>query len=90
MGVQTLRAAWADCWEPASQEAACQESARLESAFLSMAAFWQSAIRPADRQKADLYVDAFRGTAGPDFLKGSGARVRLPVAHYSDSSPRSW
>ena len=39
MGVQTLRAPWADCWEPASLEAACQESACLGAAFLSMAAF---------------------------------------------------
>ena len=31
-----------------------------------------------------------RGAACPDVLKGLGARVCLPVAHYSDSSPRSW
>ena len=31
-----------------------------------------------------------RGAARPDVLKGSGARVSLPVAHYSDNSPRSW
>jgi len=31
-----------------------------------------------------------RGAACPDVLKGPGTRVSLPVAHYSDSSPRSW
>ena len=31
-----------------------------------------------------------RGAACPDVLKGLGDRVSLPVAHYSDSSPRSW
>ena len=86
MGVQTLRASWADCWETASLEDACQESARLGAAFLSMAAFCQSAVRPTGRQKAEIYLDVLRGTVGPDVLKGSGARVRLPVAHYSDIS----
>ena len=90
MGAQTLRAPWADCWEPASLEAAFQESACLGAAFLNMAIFWQSAVRPAGHQKAALRLDVLRGVAGPDVLKGSGTRVRLPVAHYSDSSPRSW
>ena len=33
---------------------------------------------------------SLRGAACPDVLKGPGTRVSLPVAHYSDSSPRSW
>ena len=49
-----------------------------------MAVFRQLAVRPAGRQKATLYLDVLRGAAGPDVLKGSGARVRLVVAHYSD------
>ena len=43
----------------------------------------------AGHQKAALHLDVLRGAASPDVLKGSGTRVRLPVAHYSDSSPRS-
>ena len=66
-------------------EAACQESAHLGAVFLSTPVYRQSAVRPAGRQKAELYPDVLRGTAGPDVLKGSGSRVRLPVAHYSDS-----
>ena len=65
MGAQTLRAPWADCWEPTSLEAACQESACLGAAFLSMAAFWQSAVQPAGHQKVALHLDALRGAAGP-------------------------
>ena len=65
MGVQTWRAPWADCREPASLEVACRESAHLEAAFLSMAAFWQSAVQPAGHQKAALHLDALRGAAGP-------------------------
>ena len=44
MVAQTLRALWADCWETASLEAACQESAYLGAVFLCMAAFQQSAV----------------------------------------------
>ena len=65
MGVQTLRAPWANCWEPAPMEAACQESARLGAAFLSMVVFWQSAVQPAGHQKAALHLDLLRGAAGP-------------------------
>ena len=65
MVVQTSRVLWADCWEPASLEAACQESACLGDAFLSMAIFWQSAVRPAGHQKAALHLDVLRGAAGP-------------------------
>ena len=64
-GVQTLRAPWDDCWEPASLEAACQESARLGAAFLSLAAFRQLAPQPAGHQKAALHLDVLRGAAGP-------------------------
>ena len=34
--------------------------------------------------KAALRPGVLRGAACPDVLKGSGARVSLPVAHYSD------
>ena len=70
--------------------AASQESAHMDAVFWSLAAFQQSSIRPAGHRKAVLYLGALRGAACPDVLKGSGSRVSLPVAHYSDSSPRSW
>ena len=35
-------------------------------------------------QKAALRPGVLRGAACPDILKGSGALVSLPVAHYSD------
>ena len=64
MGVQTLRAPWADCWEPASLEATYQESAYLGAAFLSLAAFWQSVAQPAGHQKAALHLDVLRDAVG--------------------------
>ena len=86
MWAQPLWALWSGCQEPASLEAACQESARLGAVFLSAAVFQQSVVCPAGCQKAALHLDALRGAASPDALKGSGARVRLPVAHYPDTS----
>ena len=41
---------------------------------------------PLVPQKAALRPGVLRGAACPDVLKGSGARVGLPVAHYSDTS----
>ena len=58
--------------------------------LLDSAVYGQPAIPPAGHQKAAPRLDALRGAASPVVLKGSGTRVSLPVAHYSDSSPRSW
>ena len=80
-----MRAPWADCSESASLE-----SARLGAIFPSMAVFRKSVVQPAGHQKAALHLDVLRGADSPDALKGFGARVRLPVAHYFDSSPRRW
>ena len=52
--------------------------------FWNSAVYGQPAIPPAGHQKAALRLDALRGAASPDVLKGSGTRVSLPVAHYSD------
>ena len=58
--------------------------------LLDSAVYGQPAISPAGFQKAALFLGILRGTVNPDVLKGYGRRVSLPVAHYSDSSPRSW
>ena len=90
MGAQTLRAPRADCQEPASLEAACWESARLGAVFWSLAAFRQPTIRASRLPGGGASFWMFMGRSRPNVLKGSGTRARLHVAHYFDSSPRSW
>ena len=45
----------------------------------------QSAVLPSTPQEAALRPRVLRGVARPDVLKGSGTRVGLPAAHYSDT-----
>ena len=79
----------ADSPKPASPEVASQELAYLRSS-LGLGREWSVGRLAIDFLKAALRPGALRGAACLDVLKGSGARVSLPVAHYSDSSPRSW
>ena len=50
-----------------------------------LAACGQSAAPLAGLWKAALHPGVLRGAVSPDVLKGSGPRVSLLVAHYSDS-----
>ena len=81
---QTLRAPRAGCQGPSSLEAACWESARLGAVFWSLAAFQQPAIQASRLPGGGASFWMFMGRSRPNVLKGSGTRVRLPVAHYSD------
>ena len=55
---------------------------------LGLGCEWSVGRLAIDFLKAALRPGALRGAACPDVLKGSGARVGLPVAHYSDRSQR--